>query len=86
MKPGARREKTFIYIQDFSKAIVAIRKKNWEKVKALRQQGKYAILVYDKIYSQDKLQVNNLLKLSYNQQKNNNSNNNNKNENLGSKQ
>ena len=59
------REDIYIY-EDFSKATVAIRKENWEKVKALRQRGKYAILVYDKIYLRDKLQVNNLLKLSYN--------------------
>ena len=34
---------------DFSKATAEIRKKNWEKVKALRAQNKYAVLVYDKI-------------------------------------
>ena len=37
--------------EDFSKATVEIRKKNWEKVKDLRAQNKYAILVYDKIYT-----------------------------------
>ena len=37
--------------EDFSKATVEIRKKNWEKVKELRAQNKYAILVYDKIYT-----------------------------------
>ena len=37
--------------EDFSKATVEIRKKNWEKVKELRAQNKYAILVYDKIYN-----------------------------------
>ena len=37
--------------EDFSKATVGIRKKNWEKVKELRAQNKYAILVYDKIYT-----------------------------------
>ena len=36
--------------EDFSKAVVEIRKKNWEKVKELRAQNKFAILVYDKIY------------------------------------
>ena len=49
-----KREDIYVY-EDFSKAIVAIRKESWEKVKALRQQGKYAILVYEKIYSRDKL-------------------------------
>ena len=68
MKPGARREKTFMYMRVSAKQLT-IKKENWEKVKAPKQQGKYAILVYDKIYSQDKLQANNLLKLSYNQQK-----------------
>ena len=37
--------------EDFSKATVEIRKKNWEKVNKLRAQNKYAILVYDKIYT-----------------------------------
>ena len=34
--------------EDFSKATVEIRKKNWKKVKELRAQNKYAFLVYDK--------------------------------------
>ena len=38
--------------EDFSKATVQIRKENWEKVKDLRSQGKYAVLVYDKIYTE----------------------------------
>ena len=37
--------------EDSSKATVEIRKNNWEKVKELRAQNKYAILVYDKIYT-----------------------------------
>ena len=36
--------------EDFSKTTVEIQKKNWEKVKDLKAQNKYAILVYDKIY------------------------------------
>ena len=60
-----KREDIYVY-EDFSKATVTIRKENWEKVKALRQQGKYTILVYEKIYSRDKLLANNLLKLSFN--------------------
>ena len=39
--------------EDFSNAAVEIRKKNWEKEKELRAQNKYAILVYDKIYTTD---------------------------------
>ena len=37
--------------EEFSKATVEIRKKNWEKMKELRAQNRYAILVYDKIYT-----------------------------------
>ena len=49
-----KREDIYVY-DDFSKATVALRKENWEKVKALRQQGKYVILIYDKIYSRQNL-------------------------------
>ena len=39
-----------IYInEDFSKKTMDIRKEKWKSVKSLRSQGKYAILVYDKI-------------------------------------
>ena len=65
-----KKEDIYVY-EDFSKATVTIRKENWEKVKALRQQGKYTILVYEKIYSRDKLLGNNLLRLSFNQRKKN---------------
>ena len=47
-------EDIYVY-EDFSKATVGIIKKDREKVKGLRQHGKYAILVYDEIYSRDKL-------------------------------
>ena len=57
-----KREDIYVY-DDFSKATVAIRKENWEKVTALRQQGKYVILIYDKIYSRHNLYANNLLQL-----------------------
>ena len=33
--------------EDVSKVTVEIQKKNWEKVKELRSQNEYAILVYD---------------------------------------
>ena len=46
-----RKPKGIQIYEDFSKATVEIRKKNWEKVKELRAQNKYAILVYDKIYT-----------------------------------
>ena len=39
-----------IYInEDFSKDTMDIRKDKWKSVELLRSQGKYAILVYDKI-------------------------------------
>ena len=39
-----------IYInEDFSKETMDIRKEKWKSVKSLRSQGKYAILVCDKI-------------------------------------
>ena len=49
-------EDIYVY-EEFSKATMAIRKENWEKVKtlALRQQGNYAILVYGKSHSREKL-------------------------------
>ena len=56
LNEARRQKKEDIYeYEDFSKATVAIMKENWEKVKALRQQNEYATLVYDKIYSRDKL-------------------------------
>ena len=35
--------------EDFSKKTMNIRKEKWKSVKSLRSQGKYAVLVYDKI-------------------------------------
>ena len=43
-----KREGIKVY-EGFLKAIVEIRKKNWEKVKELGSENKYAILVYDRI-------------------------------------
>ena len=40
--------------EDFSKETVEIRKKNWKKIKELRKNGKYAVLVYDKVFWGDK--------------------------------
>ena len=48
-----RKPKGIQFYEDFSKAKMEIRKKNWENVKELRAQNKYAILVYDKIYTTD---------------------------------
>ena len=46
-----RKPKSIQIYEDFSKATVEIRKKNWETLKELRAQNKYAILVYNKIYT-----------------------------------
>ena len=46
-----RKPKGIQVYEDFSKATVEIQKKNLEKVKELRAQSKYAILIYDKIYN-----------------------------------
>ena len=46
-----RKPKGIEIYEDFSKTTVEIQKKNWEKLKELRAQNKYAISVYDKIYT-----------------------------------
>ena len=46
-----RKPKGIQLYEDFSKATVDIRKKNRQKVNKIRVQNKYAILVYDKIYT-----------------------------------
>ena len=38
----------------FSKETVEIRKVNWKNVKELRKNGKYAILVYGKVFWREK--------------------------------
>ena len=48
-----RKPKGIQMYEDFSKVTAEVRKKNWEKVKELRAQKKYAILVYDKLYTTD---------------------------------
>ena len=39
--------------EDFSKEAVEIRKKLWDQVKKLREDGKYAVIKYDKIVTRD---------------------------------
>ena len=46
-----RKPKGIQLYEDFSKATVEIPKKNRQKVNKIRVQNKYAILVYDKIYT-----------------------------------
>ena len=40
--------------EDFSLETLELRKKLWEQVKQYRQEGKYAVLNYDKIYVRDR--------------------------------
>ena len=47
------KDTNFSVKEDFSKETVEIRKKLWEQVKKLRQDGKYAVIKYDKIVSRD---------------------------------
>lgn len=50
LKSSNKLKNTGLYInEDFSKETIDIRKRNWEKVKEYRQQGKFAALSYDKI-------------------------------------
>ena len=51
LKNARKLKDTGYYInEDFSKETVEIRKENWRKIQELKKNGKYAILVYDKIY------------------------------------
>ena len=43
--------------EDFWKAMVELWKENREKVKELRAQNKYAILIYNKIYTTGKFVI-----------------------------
>ena len=55
LKNARKLKGTGYYINDgFSKETVEIRKENWKKVKELRKNDKYAILVYDKVYWREK--------------------------------
>ena len=50
LKKANQLKGTGYYInEDFSKETLEIRKENWKKVKQLRENGKYAALVYDKV-------------------------------------
>ena len=54
LKNARRLKNTGIYInEDFSKETTEIRKILWEKVKQLRDQGKYVLIKYDLIYKRD---------------------------------
>ena len=45
----------YVFInEDFSIETLELRKKLWEQVKQYRQEGKYAVLNYDKIYVRDR--------------------------------
>ena len=51
LKKARKLKDTGYYInKDCSKETVDIRKESWKKVKELRKNGEYAILVYDKAF------------------------------------
>ena len=55
LKNGRKLKGTGYYINEyFSKETVEIRNENWKKVKELRKNGQYAILVYDKFFWREK--------------------------------
>ena len=55
LKNASKLKDTGYYInKGFSKETVEIRKENWNKVKELRRNGTYAILVYDKVFWREK--------------------------------
>ena len=43
------KDTTYSVREDFSKETVGIRKKLWDQVKKLQEDGKYAAIKYDKI-------------------------------------
>ena len=45
-------------MKHFSKETLEIRRENWMKVKQLRENGKYAVLVYDKVVWRDRNPTN----------------------------
>ena len=51
LKNAKNLKDTGFYVnEDFSKKTLEIRKENWKKVKELKKSGKYAVLVYDKVF------------------------------------
>ena len=60
IKNGRKLKDTGYYVnEDFSKETVEIRKENCKKVKELRKNSKYAILVYDKVFRRKKRSAEN---------------------------
>ena len=47
------KDTTYLVREDFSKETVEIRKKLWDQVKKLREDGKCAFIKYDKIITRD---------------------------------
>ena len=47
------KDTTYSVREDFSKETVEIPKKLWDQVKKLREDGKYAVINYDKIVTRD---------------------------------
>ena len=60
LKTTRKLKGTGYYInEDFSKETVENRKENWKKFKEFRKNGKYAILVYDKVFWREKISSKN---------------------------
>ena len=53
LRPFKLKDKTYLFREDFSKETVEIRKKLWDKIQKLREDGKYAVIKYDKIIMKD---------------------------------
>ena len=47
------KDTTYSLREDFSKETVEIRKKSWDQVKKLREDGKYTVTKYNKIVTRD---------------------------------
>ena len=61
LKNARKLKDTDYYInEDFSKETIEITKENWKKVKELRKNGKYVILVYDKVFWREKTSSENI--------------------------
>ena len=59
LKKANQLKGTGYYInEDFAKETLEIRKENWKKVKQLRENGKYAVLVYDKVVRRERKSTN----------------------------
>ena len=62
LKKANQLKGTGYYInEDFSKETLETRKENWKKVKKLRESGKYAVLVYNKVVWKERNPTNSII-------------------------